>query len=139
MTACTRSTRVRTARAEQYAAAAAACSPIDPDAPTAAKQVLPTSAFYGGLGQHARDDRRHVDRRRLHPGADPVGDVDTEPVALAHGQTHEASQDDAEGDAVTRPHDEREPGPDGRTRADGSGRQPTGTEADDGLSQWPSG
>ena len=38
------------ARAEQYAAAAAACSPIDPDAPTAAKQVLPTSAFYGGSG-----------------------------------------------------------------------------------------
>ena len=100
------------ARAEQYAAAAAACSPIDPDAPTAAKQVLPTSAFYGGSGSTPGTTGGTSTGGGYTPGADPVGDVDTEPVALAHGETHEASQDDAEGDAVTRPHDEREPGPD---------------------------
>jgi hypothetical protein len=42
------------ARSEAFAAAAAACSPLDPAAPTAKKQVLPQSIFWGPIsGQYS--------------------------------------------------------------------------------------
>ncbi len=41
------------ARAKAFAAAAAGCSPIDPSAPTAGRQVLPAGAFWGPVqGQY---------------------------------------------------------------------------------------